>query len=63
MGRSWSSSTQVRQPAYSGRDYRVVGELKKADFVMDRVFWIGVYPGIDSPRLEYVLDMLMEMPA
>src|SRR5215813_1270594 len=46
----------TRQPAYQGREYSVVGDLRNADFVMDRVFWIGVYPGIDSAMLDYMLE-------
>ena len=48
----------VRQPAYQGREYRVVGDLKNSDFVMNQVFWIGVYPGIGPAMLEYMLETL-----
>jgi CDP-6-deoxy-D-xylo-4-hexulose-3-dehydrase len=48
----------VRQPAYQGREYRVVGDLRNADFVMNQVFWIGVYPGIQPAMLEYMLESL-----
>lgn len=47
----------VRQPAYAGVRYRQVGPLANADFVMERVFWIGVYPGISSQMLDYAIDM------
>ena len=46
----------LRQPAYAGITHRVVGELPNSDFVMNQVFWIGVYPGLDVPELAYVLD-------
>jgi CDP-6-deoxy-D-xylo-4-hexulose-3-dehydrase len=46
----------TRQPAYQNSVYRVVGSLANTDFVMDRVFWIGVYPGIGEPMLEYTLE-------
>ncbi|MCJ7432168.1 MAG: lipopolysaccharide biosynthesis protein RfbH, partial [Anaerolineales bacterium] len=36
----------VRQPAYQNVSYRVIGSLENADFVMNQVFWIGVYPGL-----------------
>lgn len=54
----------VRQPAYcdSGVQYRVVGELKNSDFVMNQVFWIGVYPGLSQRMLEYILECFYRMP-
>ena len=48
----------TRQPAYQGLPFRVVGDLPNSDFVMDRVFWIGVYPGITEQMVEYTLDTL-----
>ena len=54
----------VRQPAYCDGDvqYRVVGDLKNSDFVMNRVFWIGVYPGLSRGMLEYILECFHSMP-
>ena len=46
----------LRQPAYQNISHRVVGELKNADIIMTNTFWIGVYPGIDDARLEYILQ-------
>jgi CDP-6-deoxy-D-xylo-4-hexulose-3-dehydrase len=51
----------VRQPAYQGVSYRVVGSLKNADFVMNQVFWIGVYPGLTRPMLDYVIESFHQM--
>ena len=48
----------TRQPAYRGSEYRVVGELKNTDFVMNQVFWIGLYPGITPAILDYMLESL-----
>jgi CDP-6-deoxy-D-xylo-4-hexulose-3-dehydrase len=48
----------ARQPAYQGTPMRTVGTLEQSDWVMDRVFWIGVYPGLDAPRLNYVLSVI-----
>lgn len=48
----------TRQPAYSGVKYRIIGELKKSDFVVDNVFWIGVYPGLTDEMLNYMLEVL-----
>jgi CDP-6-deoxy-D-xylo-4-hexulose-3-dehydrase len=46
----------LRQPAYRDIRHRVVGTLDNTDFVMNNLFWIGVYPGITGEMLDYVLD-------
>lgn len=51
----------IRQPAYRGQSYRVIGRLERADEVMHRVFWIGVYPGLTQSMLDYVCDMLAQL--
>jgi CDP-4-dehydro-6-deoxyglucose reductase, E1 len=48
----------LRQPAYSKIAHRVVGLLTNTDFVMERLLWIGVYPGLTSPMLDYVLETI-----
>ena len=53
----------VRQPAYAGLNYRVVGNLSMSDRVMNQTFWIGVYPGLTQPMLDYVLETLHSLPA
>jgi CDP-6-deoxy-D-xylo-4-hexulose-3-dehydrase len=54
----------LRQPAYcdDAVQYRVVGDLKNSDFVMNQVFWIGVYPGLSQEMLEYILERFHIMP-
>jgi CDP-4-dehydro-6-deoxyglucose reductase, E1 len=46
----------TRQPAYRDSRYRVAGPLANTDFVMDRVFWIGLYPGIVPAMLDHTLE-------
>ena len=48
----------VRQPAYRDVPHRVVGTLHNTDLVMRSTFWIGVYPGIDDARQDYMIDAL-----
>jgi CDP-6-deoxy-D-xylo-4-hexulose-3-dehydrase len=52
----------IRQPAYGDVEYRVGGSLRNSDFVMNQVFWIGVYPGLSRSMLDYVLDGLHNVP-
>jgi CDP-6-deoxy-D-xylo-4-hexulose-3-dehydrase len=52
----------LRQPAYRDVPYRVGGTLKNADFVMNQVFWIGVYPGLSQSMLDYVLESMHNVP-
>lgn len=40
--------------------YRVVGELKETDNVMNRTFWIGVYPGMNEAKLQYMIHVIGE---
>jgi len=44
-----------RQPAYAGCELRAVGKLSHTDFVMDRIFWVGVYPGLTRPMLDHIV--------
>ena len=40
--------------------YRVVGELKNTDFIMNNTFWIGVYPGMNKPMLDWMIKSIRE---
>ena len=52
----------VRQPAYQNVAHRVAAPLTNTDFVMNQVFWIGVYPGITPAMLEYVVESFHAIP-
>jgi CDP-6-deoxy-D-xylo-4-hexulose-3-dehydrase len=45
----------TKQPAYQGIKYRLVGDLKNTDLVMNNLFWVGVYPGITKQKLSYMV--------
>lgn len=44
----------IKQPYFEGRTYRVSGVLPHSDTVMEKSFWIGVYPGLTKTMLDYV---------
>ncbi|MGO9936395.1 MAG: lipopolysaccharide biosynthesis protein RfbH [Terracidiphilus sp.] len=51
----------IRQPAYKDAEYRVVGDLKNTDFVMNNVFWVGLYPGLTEEMIDYIAQSLREV--
>ncbi len=53
----------LRQPAYKDIPHRVIGELSQADRVMNRTFWLGVYPGLDETRIAFMAEVLNGMLA
>ncbi len=53
----------LRQPAYRNVPHRVVGEMRGADYVMNNVFWIGVYPGLSEAHVDYMLETLHDLAA
>ena len=48
----------TKQPAYSGAQYRIHGDLAATDEIMRDTFWIGVHPGLDKARIQYMLEQL-----
>jgi CDP-6-deoxy-D-xylo-4-hexulose-3-dehydrase len=45
----------LRQPGYRHIPHRVIGDLHNTDAVMRRAFFVGVYPGLDQARIEYMI--------
>jgi len=50
----------TKQPAYKNAKYRIYGSLRNTDLVMNNLFWIGVYPGLDAERLNYMKDTIIK---
>jgi CDP-4-dehydro-6-deoxyglucose reductase, E1 len=50
----------TRQPAYQGCQYRVIGDLENTDYVMNSVFWVGVFPGLTKEMLDFVAATIFE---
>jgi CDP-4-dehydro-6-deoxyglucose reductase, E1 len=53
----------TRQPAYAECEYRVIGDLPNTDYVMNHVFWVGVYPGLTEEMLDFVAATIVEFVA
>ncbi len=50
----------LKQPGFRDMKCRQVGKLENSDLVMRNSFFIGVYPGLDEARIDYVLDKFKE---
>lgn len=51
----------TKQPAYADVHYRVVGDLKNADIIMNDVFWVGTYPGLQEEQMAYIARSIEEI--
>jgi CDP-6-deoxy-D-xylo-4-hexulose-3-dehydrase len=51
----------LRQPAFAGTPRRVVGNLANTDIVMNDTFWVGVWPGLTIPMLDYVIESIHKL--
>ncbi len=55
----------IKQPCFDemrrqGEGYRVAGELRNTDRIMQDTFWIGVYPGMSRAMLDDMADRIVE---
>ncbi|MFN9708548.1 MAG: lipopolysaccharide biosynthesis protein RfbH [Burkholderiales bacterium] len=50
----------TKQPYMAGRDFRVSGDLTNTDIVMNQTFWLGTFPGLGEPQLDYIAEKLEE---
>ncbi len=53
----------TKQPAYRNVDFRIVGDLTNTDIVMNRTFWVGTFPGLTRPMLDFVAESIREFMA
>ena len=47
------SGNLIKQPYMKNIDFKIHGDLKNTDLVMENTFWIGLYPGLSERHLEY----------
>ncbi len=52
----------TKQPYFKDYNinYRISGDLKNADEIMNNTFWLGVYPGLTKDMLDYVIKSFAE---
>jgi CDP-6-deoxy-D-xylo-4-hexulose-3-dehydrase len=47
----------LRHPAFQSIQHRVVGGLENTDTIMHDTFFVGVYPGLDRPRMDHMTSV------
>ena len=48
----------IRHPSFKGIKYSVCEKLDNTDFIMKNTFWLGVYPGLNSEMMEYIISKI-----
>jgi len=51
------SGNILKHPAYQNIKYRIYGTLENTDYIMENTFWIGVYPGLNNEKINYIIDV------
>lgn len=57
LTRQLFAGNMTKQPAYKNVNYRISGNLDNTDYIMHNTIFIGVYPGIDDIRINYILSV------
>ena len=62
--RNLFAGNMIKHPLFAdlklGVDYKILGELKNTDKIMNDSFWVGVYPGMSDEKIEYIIKVIKE---
>jgi CDP-6-deoxy-D-xylo-4-hexulose-3-dehydrase len=50
----------TKQPYMKDLNFRISGELKNTDFIMNNTFWIGLHPGLKEEHLSFSVKKLCD---
>ena len=39
-------------------EYRVIGDLKNTNYIMDNAFFIGCHPGMTDEDIDYIVEVI-----
>lgn len=56
--RNLFAGNMTKQPGFMNREWRISGSLENTDFIMNNTFFLGTYPGLTLPMIEYASDMI-----
>ena len=49
-----------KQPYFKNEKFRVAGDMKNTDTILNNTFWIGVTPMINDQMVDYVIEKFHE---
>ena len=53
------AGNMTRQPALLGREHRIAGALDNTDLITESSLWVGCYPGLSDPMIDWIADSLL----
>lgn len=60
--RALFAGNMLKHPAFThlqkGKDYRIASDLQQTQRVMQRGFWVGVYPGLQAIEIEFIITTI-----
>ena len=62
--RNLFAGNMLRHPMFEsleeGKEYKVIGDLKYTNKIMNDSFWVGVYPGMSEKAIDYMIEKIKE---
>ena len=50
----------TKQPSYLNKKFRISGNLKNTDFIMENTFWVGLHPALGEEELNFVTKTIKD---
>ena len=50
----------TKQPLMKNIEFKIHNSLSNTNEVMNNTFWMGVYPALQKPHLDYMFDKISE---
>ena len=58
------SGNLIKHPCFDSirgtNAYRVIGDLKNTEYIMNHTFWVGVYPGMSDKMIDYMAMVIID---
>ena len=54
------SGNLIKQPYMKNIKFKVQGNLKNTDLIMENTFWLGLFPGLSKEQLQYSVLKIKE---